>query len=280
MITDDALIELARLQIQLQSLIESGRRAPWYRQVPSLVAALAFLVSLATTGLAFYSTYQHQRRAAYADLQDVILKIARLPRERMELNLRFANRPGDIAAIGSYYATESNILVRRASALAWMVPDLITPAEHRSIATSMVSIRMFEPARKHFEAAITSGLTKDDMVAAHRGMANLEFQVGNLQLGRKHYAMARSVLRSNPDPNLTEDVINWLDFSTEIFWARNEAVRGSCEAWTEHLKFARDLIAKVHPTRVEALKTDLAQAERAGCHASPQPVAQPVMASE
>ena len=277
---DDALIELARLQIQLQSLIESSRRAPWYRQIPSLVAALAFLVSLATTGLAFYSTYQQQRRLAYADLQDVILKLARLPRERMEANLRFANRPGDIASIGSYYATESNILVRRASTLAWIIPDLVTPAEHRSIASNMVSIRMFEPARKHFEAAIASGLTKDDMVAAHRGMANLEFQSGNLERGRKHYALARSVLRSNPDPNLTEDVVNWLDFSTEIFWARNEGVRGSCDAWSEHLKFARDLITRVHPTRVETLKTELTQAERAGCHASSQPVTLPALASE
>jgi hypothetical protein len=228
--------ELDALQIHVMK-----EKTPWYRQVPVIVS---LLVSVGALAFSFWTDLKAEDRLelqreheARVELRGVIQRLQSLPRERIELNRKYASDANTQATAQALIATETEVLARQAEELIKELEGQVTAAEYYAVIGGFVD----SGRSVDLESLITGGLAvAEDATSAatlYRYAARARFTIGDTAGGRATYEKALKVFERFPERN--QSLVNTTQAQTEVLWAEDELRIKDCDAAWRHVTLAQ-----------------------------------------
>ncbi|MBA3450057.1 MAG: hypothetical protein H0T18_02455 [Chloroflexia bacterium] len=222
-------------------------RLPWYRNIQSLVAVFALLLSLLTTLVSGYwaSTQGEiaERRLRQQEIHDARTELRGLLQSLSELERRIEELPSIddpllASRLSSSYGSETAILATQALAIMESIPDQISSSEYLNLAVRFGAINEFGRAQPLIERALATAATSYDFLSAKRTYAALLFQNGDSDGGRRQFAEALASWSTFPSEAATVQTTG--DLFTELTWASIESLHGYCDEAKAHIDAARE----------------------------------------
>ncbi len=221
-------------------------RLPWYRNIQSLVAVLALLLSLSTTVVSGYwartqgeiaeqRLRQQEIHDARTELRGLLQALSELARKNEEL----VTMSDSLAAsrLSSSYASETSILLSQALELMDTIPDHVSSSEYLSVALPLAATGDYGRAETRIERAIELASNAFDYTSAIRTHAMLLFLKGDFEGGRARLTEALDAWSVFPPLTRFEQTVG--DWTTEMTWADQERIQGNCDEAKDHLNQAR-----------------------------------------
>jgi tetratricopeptide (TPR) repeat protein len=227
--------EIGALQVQAME-----KKRPWYCDVTTMVATLAFLLSLCTTLFSYWQTQQQQLHNNRAELRSLLQRLSELPKENAILTQTYTDRLIS-GQIGGYIQQENAMLAKHAAELMRTLPaNAVSSSEYIMVSNALSFSALYEESLQLLETADVSIRDASDGSTIYRSKAILLFQTGDFQGGRTAFQQALDIFQRYPTsvPNFQTSSSAF----TQMGWAQAEAGQGQCVEARQHIAQARQLI--------------------------------------
>jgi len=217
---------------ELQAL---DRHRPWYRQVSSIVAIGALVVSLLSAVASYQLQTSAETRAQTrervqdrSDLRSILQRLIVLPRELQEL---YTAHPGAAVELSRNVIAEYALLTGQAVKIIENLDqaddDDVSASEYNALAEALSHLPGGqEEARTYFQRAADRANNLTEEITAVRWIGILENQMGSREAMRAQYERALEVTQEYP--STTDFVRAVTDTETYLQWATHEVANGSC----------------------------------------------------
>ena len=99
-------VELMKREIDALQVTVTERSKPWYHNVSVLISIIALLFSFGTTLVSYHRNNIQEIQNARAELRGLLQRMAALPKENVEIGVKYANDPAVLAEWTSASHTE------------------------------------------------------------------------------------------------------------------------------------------------------------------------------
>jgi hypothetical protein len=263
----DTIEELEQKVNQMKGEIDAmqvsiaGQSKPWYRNVSTILAAVALLFSFGTTYVSYRRTAVQDVQSLRQELRGLLQRLASLPKENVDIQRRYADDPAVMGLVSGYINQENTLLARQAAELAKKLPsDSVSAIEYYAIGLALQNAYDTAAAGEFFEYSNQTAKDFNTEISALRSTATLRFIQGQPESGRVEYQKALNVFSKYPGYDLyTKTSTNiW----TELSWAGSEYTVGRKDLATQHIESARTLLSRLPPSPgQEMLGKQVSQAE-------------------
>ena len=240
----DKVIERMRGEIDDLQLESAEKAKPWYRDVATLVAALALVFSFGTTLVSYVQGRDHDIEDKRRELRTALQRLAALPKESVDAARVYASDPNSRNMVFGYINEENALLTRHAVDVVKSLPSsAVSAAEYQAVAMALQNSYNYEAAGTFLENAIKVTDDFNTEIASVRGIANLRFIQGHPEAGRVGYQTALDIFSKYPnyDPYTKAST----NATTEMYWAYAEAGIGEFNLAFQHLNSADEIVAKL-----------------------------------
>ena len=254
---------------EIDELQASDKHRPWYRQVSSIVAIGALIVSLLSAVASYQLQTSAETRAQTrervqdrSDLRSILQRLIVLPRELQELYTAYPGSAAELSRnVVSEYALLTGQAVKIIENLDQVDDDDVSASEYNALATALSQMPGgHEEARTYFQRAADRANNLTEEITAVRSIGILENQMGAYDAMRAQYERALEVTRNEEYP-VTDFVRATTDTETYVQWASHEIANGSCVDAERILDSAFAADASVS-ARYEALLVSLSDCVR------------------
>jgi tetratricopeptide (TPR) repeat protein len=221
---------------EIDELQASDKHRPWYRQVSSIVAIGALIVSLLSAVASYQLQTSAETRAQTrervqdrSDLRSILQRLIVLPRELQELYTAYPGSAAELSRnVVSEYALLTGQAVKIIENLDQVDDDDVSASEYNALATALSQMPGgHEEARTYFQRAADRANNLTEEITAVRSIGILENQMGAYDAMRAQYERALEVTRNEEYP-VTDFVRATTDTETYVQWASHEIANGSC----------------------------------------------------
>ncbi len=211
------------------------RHRPWYRQVSSIVAVGALVVSLVSAVASYQLQASAETRAQTrervqdrSDLRTILQRLIVLPRELQELYTAYPGAAVELSRnVIAEYALLTGQAVKIIENLDQADNDDVTASEYNSLAEALTHLPGGqEEARFYFQRAEDRANTLTEEITAVRWIGIIEDQMGSQEAMRAQFERALQV--THEYPSTTDFVRASTDTETYLQWATHEFVNGNC----------------------------------------------------
>jgi|GEM_PF-1263153 len=262
-VTNEFQSELGDFRKRIAALEDYSRetKKPWYYNVSTLIAAAAFLFSFGTTIVSYYRSSQQDTHNLRVELRGILQRLAQLPKENLEMLLKYQSDPTSYATIASFINQENLILSRQADDTITRLPSSeVSATDYMAVGTALEASRNFEAAMNNFQKALTTANTLDDELAALKMVGTLEITQGRTGDARAHFQRAVDIFGGGRYAAYDQSTKNYMTAYTEMGWALAEATAGNMPEADQHLAKAESKAAQLPPGGVnDVAKAQVAQ---------------------
>jgi hypothetical protein len=213
-------------------------RKPWFSRFSGYLSAFGALISVIGSAVSYNSARQHELQAQHAEVRTIVEKLGRLPREHLELQQKFEGNAVSVAHVSGLINYEMRVLAQRASTLIEKIPGLVAPAERLYIGNALLYVNLWAQAEREFAAVKKMGGELEDVVTAHRFLAQLHYAKGQIEQGRTEFTESKSAVARRVAEGFDPVLAARLDVSTEVRWAGLEAAQKNCAAYEARMRQA------------------------------------------
>ena len=234
-------VDVMKDEIDALQIAITGQTRPWYRDVSTLLSILALLFSFGTTYVSYRRTLVQDVDTTRQELRGLLQRLAALPKENVEVMIKYPNDPASRYAISGYINQESSLLSRNAAELAKKLPaNSVSAIEFYAIAVSLQSSYDLNGANEFLNLALKADPDFNTEIASLRSLANMKYIQGRPEAGRVEYQRALDIFSKYPqfDP-YTRDSTN---VQTELSWAFAEANRSDFASAGQHIRNAEEIL--------------------------------------
>lgn len=219
---------------EIDELQANDRHRPWYRQVTSLVAIGALVVSLLSAVASFQLQTSAETRAQLrerhqdrSDLRSILQRLLVLPVENQEIYTLYPAAATELSkTVTSEYALLTGQAAEIIEQLVQAGEDDVSASEYNALAVALLRLSGGqEQARTYFERAAKRADNLTDEVTAVRGIAGLDFAAGSLEDMRIQFERAVEITDDYPS---TAYLRAYTHAETYLQWAANEISSASC----------------------------------------------------
>jgi tetratricopeptide (TPR) repeat protein len=220
---------------------------PWYRNIQTMVAVFALILSVVTAVVSGYTSYTAgqaaDRRLRQQELQDAKTTLRSLFQQMAELERRDleSKRGGDAllsASLGASFGSEMLLLLDQALVIVEAYPGEITSAEYVSLGSRLLTMGQVERAEPLMLRAVDTARSNVDAANALRQYGYTLYLEGKVADGRRQYEAALSVWTRFP--TASHDVRAFSNWTTEMAWAGAEMMVGNCDEAEGHMRRGKD----------------------------------------
>ena len=238
--------EVDALQVAVMKTV-----VPWYRQLATLIALLAFLVSLGTTAVSYYRTARLDIVTARVELRGLIEKMTQLPFTHSRMVREFATDTSTLAGLSADINTQNLILAQQAHAMINYIESStfgkgsVLAEEYMAVAKALQSSFRYDDSENLVREAMSRAGDPTSATGAMRMLAGFSMLRQDSQQMRAHMAKARAIFeeeRFKSVDQLTQDVTN---ATTELQWAGAELMLGECTKVLPHVNEAKPLVTRL-----------------------------------
>lgn len=270
-------VEVMKREIDALQITVAGQSKPWYYNISTLLSVVALIFSFGTTFVSYQRTKMQDIQNARAELRGLLQRLAALPKENVELGMKYATDPAAQNMVSSFINQENTLLVRNAAELARNLPaKSVSATEYYAIAVASQAAYDLAGAEQFLSYAMNTEPDFNIGIACLRTLAHLKFIQGRPDAGRVDYQKALDIFSKYPqyDP-FTRANTNVL---TELSWAYSEAGSNGPGLASQHVENAERILASLPQSPgVEGLKSTVSQARMRISSGSPpaNPIAGP-----
>lgn len=237
--------EIRRMKAEVDALQvhAMAEDRPWYLQMSALVSIFALAVSIFSAWASYDLAKRQNLREDRAELRELLQRLHAMPRENIELLVKYRDQPLVANQLSSVLNSENAALSTQALGIIDRIPDAVTSSERLAVAGALQnSGRIREALEIHEAVAGSEAATANDVLAAYRTLGANFFMLGEIEQGRHSFDQARGVLetrfkREHKSFKLFSNV------TTELYQAQAEAYVRACPEAAEHVDAAATLIA-------------------------------------
>jgi tetratricopeptide (TPR) repeat protein len=224
---------------EIDELQAIDKHRPWYRQVSTIVAIGALVVSLLSAAAGIQLQTAAETRAQLRDsaedrsgLRSILQRLIVLPLETQELYTAYPEAAVELSRnVTSQYAmlTGQAVEIINQIRLRQAGDDGLSASDYNALATAMTILPGGnQEARIYFDRAADRARNLTDALTAIRSMAALDFASGSYEAGRAQYERALEMTQEYPS---TPFLIASTDMETYLQWGAYElSIRGCVEA--------------------------------------------------
>ena len=220
---------------EIDELQATDKHRPWYRQVSSIVAIGALVVSLLSAVASYQLQTSAETRAQTrervqdrSDLRSILQRLIVLPREIQELYTAYPGAAAELSRnVISEYALLTGQAVKIIENLDQADDDDVSASEYNALATALSQMPGgHEEARTYYQRAADRANNLTEEITAVRSIGILENQMGSYEAMRAQYERALEVTQEYPS---TDFIRAATDTETYLQWATHEVSNGSCD---------------------------------------------------
>jgi hypothetical protein len=188
---------------EIDALQASDKHRPWYRQVTSLVAIGALVVSLLSAVAGFQLQTNAETRAQSreraqdrSDLRSILQRLIVLPVELQSIHTEYPNMAGELSkTVTSEYALLTGQAGEIIEQLRRAGKDDVSASEYNTLAIGLIRLAGGEEkARTYYERAADRADNLTDASTAARGIAGLDFAEDSFEDMRAQFELAVEVI--------------------------------------------------------------------------------------
>jgi hypothetical protein len=223
-----------KAEIDGLQIAAAERTRPWFRQASLIISLLALLLSLASTGYTTWRTEQQDVRAARTELGELIQRLSVLPKENLELQTNYANKPAALTQLSGAVNTENLVLARQAAdIIERRIPNNVAAIEYYAVASALNLSGDYDTGRRLLERGLERVNDPVSHSAMLRTFASSLYGSGEIAAGRQRMQQARDIFSRYPTK--IHSLVVWTNVHTELFWIGLERAAGDCTEARRHL---------------------------------------------
>jgi tetratricopeptide (TPR) repeat protein len=248
-VTNDVDGQLEDLRKRTAVLEDHSRemKKPWYKNVSTLIAVVAFLFSFGTTVVSYRRSAEQDTHNLRVELRGILQRLAQLPKENLEAFFKYQSDPNSYATISSFVNQENLILSRQADDTITRLPTSeVSSTDYMAVGIALQASRNFESAMKNFQKSLVSANTLDDELAALKSLGALELTQGRTGDARAHFQKAVDIFGTKY-ASYDQFTKTYVTTYTEIGWASAEASAGNMKEALEHIAKAERTAGQLPP---------------------------------
>lgn len=214
---------------------------PWYKEVSSLVAISALVLSV-------FSTFINLNHQAETNLREHLKELVNLPKENLEIMQEYSDDPNMAAFLSGHINQRNQMIVQLAINEIeriegnLLATSAILPVEYVTVASALANAYDLDRAKLYYRKAISASDDMNTSVGAIRAVANIDLNSGNIEKFREAMKLALEMSGSEQYSNSTKELVDITNAYTEIQWAFGEVQLGECNSAKVHYFKAKDLI--------------------------------------
>jgi tetratricopeptide (TPR) repeat protein len=253
-------VALMKREIDALQIAATEKSKPWYQNFPILLSVIALIFSFGTTFVSYHRTNIQDIQSTRAELRSLLQRLAALPKENVEVNLKYVADQESKNMIGSFINQENTLLARNAAELAKKLPPKsVSATEYYAIAVALQGAYDLAGADEFLQYAINTRPDFNIEIACLRTMANLKFIQGQPAAGRVDYQRALDIFSKYPQYDSFTQVS--ANVQTELFWAYAEGNNKQFDLASQHVENAeKTLTSWPRSPGVDGLKALVSQA--------------------
>ncbi|MEO0446568.1 MAG: hypothetical protein AAF191_10895 [Verrucomicrobiota bacterium] len=209
------------------------------RGTSNLVASVALVFSLGTTGVSYLNIRQEEIRENRREARGLIQRLTRLPIEQFEMSQREAGEAG--AVLSAMLNQESILLATQCVELIRRYPSSFGSTEFFAVATALLNSNLPDEVPYLYQMAIAKANNANDYNVAKRAYGGFLYTIGDVETGRSLYQEAVDVWNVFPEVNAYRR--SQFDAQTLIYWAQAEMGVGELELAKEKAAAAAAIVA-------------------------------------
>ena len=263
-------------QIDQLQMLAAERGGPWYRNIQTLVAIFALLLSLVTATVSGYWGWtqsqsaeerlrQQQVHDAKTELRGLLQAIEGLRREA-EAQTDMSGNPIGAIVVATSRVGEMSLLADQADAVMQTIPEHVSATEYLSLIQALLDLGKLDraaemlaemrsraqtssaPAGAAQPSTTATAMTPSDTIVLQRLSGMVAFNNNDYLTAREHMRQALAIGSEHYDAGLLAS--SWPqveNLRTELIWTFWEVWGGYCEDAREHLQAATALHRDVLP---------------------------------
>ena len=198
----------------------SAPELPWSKNVPVLIAALAFFLSLLTSLISAYAAYKKDVHDRQAELSAVVEKLLQIPVSRASLSSSI--KEGGIASLEQVFAEQNRMLTLEGYNLALRLGSDAAAPELMNIAAMLTAFENYRAAKQIYRQATLVADNFADEVTALRtfGLTMIRFaQIDRERSeGEQAFEQAMNIGSKYPDVARNPAEISYAHALTQTAW--------------------------------------------------------------
>lgn len=238
----------------LQSAMISKMR-PWHSRVATLLSALALLFSFGTTYVSYQKSIDQEIQNDKNELTKVLQRLAALPKENLDLNIKYEHDKNIKNFLSSYIEQENILLSRQAMGYIAKLPaSQVTATENIAVALALQAYNDTNTALIYAKKAIKISQCLNDAAASSRMVADYLFKTGSIEDGRKEFELALNIPEKY---SANKYLIESEKLSTLKLWFWSELYFGNPDQAKACVSKAREIVEKSSLPAMRGYSSDI-----------------------
>jgi hypothetical protein len=253
---DDPHDEIAMINQRITDLIAGQQRTTtWYRNPSFITSVAAIFISVMTTTVSWYRTYQQDVTALKAQLAATLQQANAGQIQIIELMAKYKDDQPSFLRVSTALNAQNLILAKQAYALARSLGTAASAVNLTTIAHSLMQSNEVTLAEDLLRQAVARAENSVEYVAALRVLGVLQYYNGQRSEGEATFKKALDAFKTYPKEAKSPDYVNYAHAYTHLYWAQ-ALVSSDCRGTKEHLALSAHYLAQLSPAaRVQANAT-------------------------
>ena len=238
------------------------RKVPWYRDTALMISAAAFFISIMTTVVSWYRTYQQDVNAMKTQLRSAIQQASGLAVQNAELALKFKDDQQNFLSASSALNTQNIILARQAYSLSKALGTSASAMELSAAANALIASSEMLFAEELLRDAVGRAKNSVEYVATLRLLSGVQFQNGQRGEAAASFQKATGGFDLFPTESNNQDYVNLTHAYSHLFWV-NMIVSTDCQQAMQSMEKASQHLSRL-PAIMPQANSIRAEVQRLG----------------
>ena len=195
------------------------QRRPWYADTGVLISAAAFFISVMTTAVSWYRSYQQDVVALRTELRTAIQAANMLQLQNIESFSKYGADNPTFLAVSSTLNAQNFAIAQQAYSVVTALGASASAIDLTSTANALVNSGQLLLAEILLKQATARAQNSLDDVAAWRVLAGTQYGLGKRELAQESIKKAFDVFDRYPSETSSKDYVNQTHAYTYLFWA-------------------------------------------------------------
>jgi tetratricopeptide (TPR) repeat protein len=261
---DDPHDELSVLNQRIDDLIAGQKQSTsWYRNPSFITSVAAIFISVMTTAMSWYRTYQQDITALKTQLANTLQQTSAIQMQNVELMSKYKDDHTSYHRLSVALNGQNLILAKQAYSLARSLGSATPAVNLTTIANALLQSQEISLAEDLFRQAVERAENSVEYVQALRGLGGLLYYYGQRSEAEAAFNKALGAYKIYPKEAKSQDYINFTHAFTQFQWA--QAVYSTdCRAAKDHLAQALQHMAQLSPTAQQNVGSQVIEFNRVG----------------
>lgn len=242
---DDPHDEIAIIKQRINDIVAGQHRSSmWYRNPSFITSLAAIFISVTTTAVSWYRTYQQDITSLQGQLAATLQQANALQLQAIDLAAKYKDDQPNLLRAATTFNAQNLILAKQAYTLARSLGSAASPVNLTTIAHALMQSNEVTLAEDLLRQAVLRAENSVEYGAALRVLGQLQYYNGQTSEAEATFKKALDTFKAFPKEAKSADYVNYHQAYTYYYWGQALVAR-DCRAAKERLTMSAQLLDRL-----------------------------------